>query len=102
MLTRCNWFGYEFESYPKDARWPAVPGVYIFAKLADPSSYSAVYVGQAEAFSDRLPNHERWAMARLLGATEVHVLMVPSKADRDGLEALLIKMAQPPLNKQLK
>lgn len=106
-MSKCSWpLGngktLEFDIYTHDTSWNQVAGLYIFAHLINSTEWKAIYVGQADAFSTRIPNHEKWDLARLHGATHVHALVVPQSANRDILEQLLIASLRPPLNKQHK
>jgi hypothetical protein len=104
MLT-CNWPLGNGESlgchiYDPDTNWNQAAGVYIFAYPTDQTSWRALYVGQADDFSSRLPSHERWNEAVRLGATHIHALVVPLAANRDRLEKMLIQNLQPRMNVQ--
>lgn len=102
MSNTCTWLSYEFTVYPANAEWNAVGGVYIFTGLTPQNQWRPYYMGQAESFQDRLPNHERWAEAARLGATHVHVRVVQQEATRQAVEQELIQRFQPPLNSQLR
>lgn len=84
---------------PDTTTWNAVAGLYIFAYY-NGQHWIAVYVGQTEDFSTRIPNHEKWDSARRLGATHIHAKVVPQAATRDTLEQRLIEYLQPVLNVQ--
>lgn len=60
----------------------------------------ALYVGMTDNFADRIPTHERWAEAVRRGATHVYALPVVDAMRRLGLEALMIRQLQPPMNAQ--
>lgn len=106
-MDKCNWpvgngQSVEFIIYdPETVQWNSAAGLYIFAYSTGGGRWKALYVGQTEDFSSRIPNHERWEEARRLGATHVHARVVPQAATRDVLERLLIENLQPPLNTQL-
>jgi excinuclease UvrABC nuclease subunit len=92
----------EFTSYDtKTTTWNAVAGLYIFAYF-DGQYWRALYVGQTNDFSSRIPSHERVAEAFRLGATHIHATVVPQAAKRDTLEKSLISHLQPRLNEQHK
>lgn len=91
----------EMEVYAHGADWNAVGGVYIFARPEGPS-WVALYVGQTEDFSTRVPAHEKWDRARRLGATAVHALPVREGSSRLALEGRLVRHLAPPLNVQEK
>ena len=101
-----NWLGYEFEVYQHDVNWLEVAGLYIFAGrgkgLLGSHQWHAFYVGQCQSFGKRLPTHENWPGAALLGATHVHARVEPEAKQRALIERALIDACQPPLNVQLK
>ena len=98
-MSTCNWAGYTFNVYnPSTTTWHDVSGIYIFAGLDRQQRWVAVYIGQATSFANRIPNHERGTEAGQLGATHIHAIVVPKGTDRDIIEAMLIRMYQPPLN----
>lgn len=107
-MDTCNWPLGNGESLsceiydPSITTWNKVPGIYIFAKKTDDTHWDAVYIGQTDDFSDRLPNHEKWNSALRIGATHIHILVVQQEADRDQIEELLIQHLQPILNQQLR
>lgn len=78
--------------------WNKVAGLYIFAKKTDATHWSALYVGQTDDFSSRIPSHEKWDSATQRGATHVHAAVIPQQASRDTWEKRLIAHLQPPLN----
>jgi len=97
------WLSWQFEYWRPDAPWADVAGVYIFAGLNERRQWVPLYIGQAISFRDRpLANHEVWAAAARLGATHIHVRVVSRQAERDEVEARLIRYYQPRLNTQLK
>lgn len=104
-MDRCKWpLGsgetLEFGIYNHEGDWNKVSGLYIFAHMTDAIHWRAIYVGQAEDFSSRIPNHEKWSLARQHGATHIHAVVVPQAANRDTWEKRLIAYLQPPLNVQ--
>jgi excinuclease UvrABC nuclease subunit len=88
-----------FEVYDKNKGWYDVPGLYIFTYLTV-NGWIALYVGQAQSFQARLPNHERLDEAIRNGATHIHALVVPQQSQRDQWERMLIQNLQPPMNVQ--
>jgi excinuclease UvrABC nuclease subunit len=103
MSDKVTWSSYEFQVFsPDNTTWNEVGGIYIFTGVNAQNRWVALYIGQAKAFSERLPNHERWSEARRLGATHIHAMVVAKQADRDSIEAHLIQVCQPRLNTQLK
>ncbi len=106
-MSTCNWplgngQNLECTILTPDANWNRAAGLYIFAHSTDASHWRAVYVGQTDDFSSRIPGHERWSEAARLGATHVHAAVVPQQANRDNLEKMLIQSLQPPLNVQFR
>ena len=100
---KTQWLSYWFEVYdPEITRWNDKAGIYVFAGATPQNYWKALYIGQTESFSSRIPNHKNWASAARLGATHVHALVVPLAANRDSIEAELIEAYQPALNVQLK
>ena len=103
MNQKVTWLTYDFDVYLKEGNWNDVGGIYIFVGT-NPMNLLLfpIYVGKAESFKVRLPNHDRWAEAVRFGATHVHAMVVPQEANRQLIEAELIQCFQPPLNVQLK
>jgi len=100
---KVKWLDYEFDVYnPGGTTWNDVPGIYIFCGLNSAGRWVAHYIGQAESFKDRIPNHEKWNEAARLGATHVHAMVVQHAAIRGSMEQELIRAFQPTLNVQLK
>ena len=103
MSDTVRWSSHTFTVYPHDGtQWHNVAGIYIFAGLNQTNQWIALYIGQCDSFADRIPSHERWAEAARLGATHVHAMVVPQAANRDRIEAELIRTFQPRLNDQLR
>lgn len=96
------WNTYQFEVHPPHISWNNVPGIYVFAGLNRANQWTALYIGQASSFSDRLSGHERWNEAIRWGATHIHAMAVHLQRDRDIIEQELIRTFRPPLNVQLK
>ncbi len=98
MNHAVNWLTYAFGVYQKNTSWSARAGVYIFCGLNERGLWRPYYIGQADSFIVRLPNHERWAEAVRLGATHVHAMVVLPAATRDAVEKELIRAYSPTLN----
>lgn len=103
----CNWptsatTSLLFHIYGENKNWLAKAGLYIFSYQDKDGIWRALYVGQTDDFSDRLPTHERLKEAVRLGATHIHTRVVPLQADRDTLERALIRHLLPPMNEQLR
>lgn len=103
-IEAVRWGHYEFQVYEPRTRWNKVGGLYIFAgRHSVPPGlpqWQAVYIGQTQDFSARLPAHEDWPAAEQLGATNIHILAEPQEWLRDLIEAELIEACQPRLNVQ--
>jgi hypothetical protein len=93
---------HHFSSHEIDATWYAVPGVYMFVRLAANGNYDIFYAGQCERFCDRIPYHDMKAASIALGATMVHAVVVHNSYERNALEADIIGRYNPPLNTQLR
>lgn len=103
-MAICNWpLGngqtLKFTIYGLDTKWNSVAGLYIFAYW-DGNFWRALYVGQTEDFSSRLPNHELLPTVRQYYGSAIHAVSVPLAANRDTWEKMLIRHLQPPLNTQ--
>lgn len=106
MTQICNWplgngESLEFEVVANtnnySFNWKKVSGLYIFA-YQQGNMWYALYVGQTDDFSSRLPNHERLPQAIQKGATHIHVAIITQQRERNILEKMLIQYLQPPLN----
>ena len=103
MTISVQWLSYNFMVYnPLMTTWNDVAGVYVFTGLDRIGRWIALYIGQADSLRTRLSRHEQWSPAVRLGATHVHAMVVPLKADRDRIEQELIQAYQPTLNLQLR
>ncbi len=104
-MSKCNWpLGngqhIQFDVFGQNQGWNSVSGLYIFSYQLENGNWRALYVGQTDDFSSRLPNHERLNEAVQLGATHIHAAVVPLKSNRDSWERMLIQHLQPPMNTQ--
>ncbi len=102
-MSKCSWpYGInqtlEFDIYAENEGWNHVAGLYIFSYQSRDRGWVALYVGQTDDFAKRPATHERLAEAIQLGATHIHACIVSLQADRDRLEAALIRHLKPPLN----
>ena len=103
MDDTADWLNHEFTVYRHDDDWHEVAGLYIFASWdSTDESWFPLYVGQALSFAERLPNHEKWPEAEILGAAYIHVRVEPDESRRAALEKKLIQHYQPHLNVQMK
>lgn len=101
-MSTCNWpLGngetLEFKIYSFNTNWNQVAGLYIFTYF-DGQYWRALYVGQTDDFSCRMPCHDRLDEAVRRGATHIHAATIPQAAKRDNLEKMLIQHLQPPMN----
>ena len=104
-MSTCTWPIGNGESlsctiYDPSTTWNKVAGIYIFAYRSGPTNWIALYVGQTDDFSSRMPSHDRWDEAVRLGASHIHALVIPLAANRDRLEKMLIQTLQPSMNVQ--
>jgi len=101
-MNAVNWSGYQFNVYHQNGDWNHKSGIYIFCGVSPRNQWVALYIGQADSFRNRIPQHEQWNQAVQLGATHVHALVVEQGWQRDAIERLLIQNHQPHLNVQHK
>jgi excinuclease UvrABC nuclease subunit len=94
---------YEFELYPWGTEFNPVGGVYIACLEASAGRWTAIYVGKAKSFVDRLNSgahdHDGLKCAKARRATHIYARVVSSEADRAALEAELIHRLDPICNK---
>jgi hypothetical protein len=95
------WNGLSFEVHPFNSSWANVPGIYIFSGF-EGKAWKAIYIGTTTSFVESLPDHERWDEAVDHGATRVHVMVVPSRAERERIADELIQSHHPPMNEGFK
>jgi hypothetical protein len=100
MSDNVTWLTHEFTVYTANTNWNDIGGVYIFAGVNAQNKWEAKYIGIADSFKNRLPNHERWAEAQRAGATHIHAKVVSPEATRVLIEKALIAAYQPLLNSQ--
>ncbi|HUI92691.1 MAG TPA: hypothetical protein VLX68_10625 [Chitinivibrionales bacterium] len=106
-MSECSWpynkqQSISFSIYGLNTEWNNVAGLYIFAYKTSANIWYALYIGQTNDFSVRLPNHERLNEAIRRGATHIHARVVSLQKDRDYYEEEMIQYLQPPMNDQLK
>jgi hypothetical protein len=88
-----------FGVYSPSSSWPRAAGLFMFCRYnALRCTYEPVYIGQCDDFGARSDWHGRWPDAEGIGATRVMLVSVPLQADRDRLEAILVRELQPKLN----
>lgn len=74
-------------------------GIYVFVRRRYAFFLQALYVGKAANLRGRLVGHEKWGKAWwILGATERHVMRVPSENERRMIEEDLIRGLRPRMN----
>jgi hypothetical protein len=74
-------------------------GIYVFVKRRFGFFLQALYVGKAANLRGRLVGHEKWGTAWwILGATERHVMRVPTETERRMIEEDLIRGLRPRMN----
>lgn len=74
-------------------------GIYVFVRRRYAFFLEALYVGKAANLRGRLVGHEKWGKAWwMLGATEQHVLRVPTETERRLIEEDLIRGLKPRMN----
>jgi hypothetical protein len=72
-----DWLGqsgkdYQYEVYPIDASFQALPGNYIYARQAEDGGWIPVYIAQTRDLHQRLEGHVKVADAIENGATHIH------------------------------
>jgi hypothetical protein len=99
-----NWAGesgkeYQYEVYPINTSFQALPGIYIYARQAEDGSWIPVYIAQTRDLHQRLEGHVRVANAVENGATHIHAHYCSSgQAARCSEERDLILRWQPVCN----
>ena len=106
LSSTASWQGasgkwYEFDVARARRQWLPTGGVYMFVKPGDYPTMEAhgpvsLFVAQTESFATALSRHNYWAAAEGLGATEIHLLIVPNAEERAKIEQDLL-MAQTPI-----
>ncbi len=104
------WYGasgtaYEFYHYRIGTIFNAVPGVYVFCRLAADGRWYAEYIGETDNLSRRLSSelaaHHQAANISRSGATHICAMVVPGdKAARLNIETDLRHSQNPPCNQQ--
>ena len=104
-LTGLSGNAYQYTAHDVNSAWNSAPGNYVFAAIGVQTilteSWGPIYIGETRNLATRIPGHEKWATARLKGAT--HVL---AHVNRGGIEARqaeesdLVRAYNPPLNKE--
>ena len=99
-----NWPGqsgkeYQYEVYPIDTAFQALPGNFIYAKQAEDGSWIPIYITQTRDMHQRLEGHVSLDDAVANGATHIHVhYCTTGQAARCTEERDLIQRWQPACN----
>ena len=99
-----NWPGqsgkeYQYEVYPIDTAFKAMPGNFIYAKQAEDGSWIPIYITQTRDMHQRLEGHVSLDDAVANGATHIHVhYCATGQAARCTEERDLIQRWQPVCN----
>ena len=99
-----NWPGqsgkeYQYEVYPIDAAFQAMPGNFIYAKQSEDGSWIPIYITQTRDMHQRLEGHVSLDDAVANGATHIHVhYCTTGQAARCTEERDLIQRWQPVCN----
>jgi hypothetical protein len=75
--SSCNWPGqsgkeYQYQIYPLDAAFRALPGIYLYAKQLPDGTWSPIYIAQTRDMHQRLEGHLTVDDAKANGATHLH------------------------------
>jgi hypothetical protein len=89
-LDRCDW----------QRTWKTVPLIYAFGGSDFPTNPTVplYYIGETGNAAARMPGHEKWLPALIMGATDVYSVVMHNEHDRLDLERDLISYHKPPLN----
>ncbi len=99
-LAGSSGVSYTYWVFPIDWVGSKEPGNYVLAKLAEPSGWAIVYVGETENFNDRLGAQRSNQKIMLYGPTHVLAHVNGSTVNRYLEERDLIAALHPPANKQ--
>jgi hypothetical protein len=96
---------YDFQLHPIGVHYKSRPGVYIFCRERSPGQWTALYIGEAENFDQRVgsqrASHHKWERVVAARATHICTLVVSGgKAARLAVETDLRRHNKPPLNDQ--
>lgn len=90
---------HRFTIHRPDAAFTESAAVYCFARpVAGGSGWAPVFLSRTANLSARIPSHERWAEATLLGATHVLIHQRDERDAREFVEADLLETMKPVLN----
>ena len=102
-----NWPGqsgkeYQYEVYPIDTAFQAMPGNFIYAKQGEDGSWIPIYITQTRDMHQRLEGHVSLDDAVANGATHIHVhYCTTGQAARCTEERDLIQRWQPVCNDEV-
>ncbi len=90
---------YQYEIFPLDTAFQALPGNYIYAKQGDDGNWIPVYIAQTRDLHQRLEGHVRLDDAVQQGATHLHAHYCSAgQAARCSEERDLVLLWQPVCN----
>jgi hypothetical protein len=64
---------YQYEIYPIDTEFRALPGNYVYAKQTEDGGWIPLYMAQTRDMHQRLEGHEKLQDATENGATHIHM-----------------------------
>lgn len=100
--TKTNSYSYTGYDINDMNGWKDVGGNYLFARKEPNGSWTILYAGITDSFKNRIPNHERLAEAKKLGATSIFAHANAVESARKAEEADIIGHYKPKMNTQLK
>lgn len=90
---------HRFTAHRPDETFPEQAGVYAFARPSpDGRGFTPVFLSRTGNMALRFASHERWAEARLLGATHILVHQREERDVREFVEADLFEALRPIMN----
>ncbi len=90
---------HRFSLHRPDEDFPVSAAVYCFARpVAGGRGWAPVFLSRTANLKARLDGHERWADARLLGATHILIHKREERDAREFVEADLLNSLKPVLN----
>lgn len=90
---------HRFTAHRPDEAFPEQAGVYAFARPSpDGRSLIPLFLSRTGNMAQRFAAHERWAEARLLGATHILVHQREERDAREFVEADLFAALRPVMN----
>jgi hypothetical protein len=93
---------YQYEVYPIDAAFQALPGNFIYAKQSEDGSWVPVYIAQTRGMHQRLEGHVSVDDAIANGATHIHAHYCSAgQAARCNEERDLVQRWQPVCNDRM-